>query len=145
MIEDADCRVTAFVGQAAAHATIWLDPPAPDEKRTGIGLYLLEIAEGRAPREVSPAPMQVDLRYLVTAWAATPADEHKLLSDVALAALGREDVTSVFRTIDPALWAGFRIPPRAAFFLQVPVRLERSQTRGPPVRETHTQVVPMEP
>jgi hypothetical protein len=141
VIDEADRRLSAFIREATGVAGIWLDAPQAGEKREGVGLYLLELAESPPPRGATPAPLQLQLRYLVTAWSTTVEKEHKLLGDLAFAALGREDLSAAFRPIDPALWTGFGIPPRAAFLLQVPLRLERKAQRGPPVREITTQFV----
>jgi hypothetical protein len=141
VIEEVEARVRAWLAEAVAGADIWLDPPRAGEQRKGVGLYLLELAEAPPPRGGSPAPLQVHLRYLVTAWAASPEAEHKLLGDLVFAALARADVEVAFRPVDAAVWRGFGIPPRAAFLLQVPLRLERKADRGPRVRELKTRFV----
>jgi hypothetical protein len=141
MIDETDRLVSAFVQEATGSA-VWLDAPQPLEKREGVSLYLLELVQSKPARDLTPAPLQIDVRYLVTAWSSAKDKEHKALGDIAFAALEREDVSTSFKPIDPALWLAFGIPPRAAFFLQVPVRMERTIKRGPPVRETRTEVVP---
>jgi hypothetical protein len=141
VIEQADARLRAWLAEAAGGAEIWLDPPRAGEQRSGIGLYLLELDESPPLRGEAPAPLQVQLRYLVTAWAASVEAEHKLLGDLVFAALARADLQVALRPIDAGVWRGFGIPPRAAFLLQVPLRVERKADRGPRVRELKTQFV----
>jgi hypothetical protein len=141
MIDEADRSIREWVAGSAGGAETWLDPPHPGEQRKGVGLYLLELAEAPPPRGSAPTPLQMKLRYLVTAWGESPEKEHKLLADVAFAALARVDVEVLFRPLEAALWSGFGIAPRPCFFLQVPIRLDRTARRAPMVKEIATRFV----
>jgi len=141
MINEADRRVREWVAAAIQGAETWLESPRAGEQRQGVGLYLLELSELPPPRGAVPVPLQIQLRYLVTAWSNSLEKEHKLLADVAFAALARSDVEVVFRPVEATLWSGFGIPPRPSFLLQVPVRIERSARRGPKVKEVATRFV----
>lgn len=141
MIEQVDAQVRAWLAGIAEGVEIWLDPPRANEQRKGIGLYLVGLGELPPPRGPTPAPLQVQLRYLVTAWAPSIEAEHKLLGDVVFAALARSDWQVAFGPLDREMWHGFGVPPRAAFVLLVPLRIERTIERARRVREIRTDFV----
>jgi hypothetical protein len=146
VIDETDARIQEWIGQVTPEAGVWLGPPAPRQDRTGVGLYLLELTEAPPPRGGGPAPLQIKLRYLLTTWAASPADEHRLLGQLVFAALQRDGWEVDLGLIPASLWQAFGVAPRPAFRLLVPLRLERPVRRAPRVRSPAViQMAPSEP
>jgi hypothetical protein len=141
VIAETDERIRAWASEAGGGTQAWLDAPKASEQREGVGVYLLELAEAPPPRGATPAPLQLQLRYLVTAWAPTPEAEHRLLAALVFAAMRRPDLEVALRPPDASVWLGFGIPPRPAFLLHVPVRVEREVARAPRVRVAETRFV----
>jgi Pvc16 N-terminal domain len=157
VLRDVDTSLAGWLsGYLPLETEIVYDTPVGrDPLRPALGLYLHEVRE---EGEVTPAdwseirgenglmlgrlPPQrrYRLTYLVTAWAASPLDEHELLGRVlagcaAHYTIPSEHVTGVLaetsqalmvrcapfdRACDPReLWAAWRIPPRTALELSV--------------------------
>lgn len=124
MIQEADAQVSAWIGGVAG-APVWLERPRDHGEEKGVGLYLLELGEQPPAREGRQAPLQIQLRYLVTTWAGSAEEEHRILGRLVFAALERTDWQVALRSLAPETWAALGVPPRPAFVLQVPLRVER--------------------
>lgn len=133
MIQDADAQVTSWLGRVAG-VPVWLERPRDHDQERGIGLYLLELGELPPAREGRQAPLQIQLRYLVTAWAESMEEEHRLLGGLVFAALERTDWEVVLRPMSVEAWVALGVPPRPAFILHVPLRVERPVHPAPRVR-----------
>jgi hypothetical protein len=133
VIEQVDRDVAGWVGEVAG-APVWLERPREHKDERGVGVYLLELDAQPAGREPGRAPLQIQLRYLVTTWAPALEEEHRLLSELVFAALGRPDWEVALRPLDAPGWAAFGLAPRPAVLLRVPLRLERPARVAPRVR-----------
>jgi len=133
VIDEVDAQLLDWIGSATG-SPVWLEPPRQHGQEKGVGLYLLDLAEAPPPRGERRAPLQVQLRYLVTAWGPTPKDEHRLLGDLVFAALQRPDWEVAFAPLPTAAWAAFGLAPRPTLVLQVPLRVERPVKLAPRVR-----------
>jgi hypothetical protein len=146
VIDRADAQIEEWIGQVAAGTAVWFEPPTARKDRTGVGLYLLDLVEAPSARGSGPVPLQVKLRYLVTTWASSSQEEHRLLGQLVFAALQREGWEVELGPLPPALWYAFGVPPRPAFQLVIPLRLERPSRPAPRVREPLIfQVAPSQP
>ncbi|HET8542671.1 MAG TPA: carboxypeptidase regulatory-like domain-containing protein [Anaeromyxobacter sp.] len=132
MIQEADERVGGWLGQVAG-APVWRERPRDHAKEKGVGLYLLELGEQPPARDGRKPPLQIQLRYLVTTWAETVEEEHRLLGVLVFAALERTDWEVVLRAVPVETWAALGVPPRPSFLLHVPLRVERPTHVAPRV------------
>lgn len=149
VIDEADLSLKDWVSSVVEGVAVDLTAPAvPTEAQGGsrVGLYLLELADAPVQRERRRATQQLRLRYLVTTWAATAEEEHRLLGELVFAALDREDMEVDLAPVPVAAWSAFGLPPRPAFVLQVPLARERRAAPVPRVREPLVmRVVPSVP
>lgn len=108
----------------------------PSDEGEGVHLYLMGFgAEPPARSTRTRVPLQLALRYLVTAYAEAPEEAHSLLVELAFAAMEHDDVELDLDPIPAALWSAFGVRPRPAFVLVVPLRRERPQPEVPYVRQ----------
>ena len=129
MFDVVDRRLSEWVEKTLGEVVFSLEPPgraAPDNGTTaGVSFYLLELVDAPPSRGTDAPPLQVHLRYLVTAWAGSPEDAHALLGKLVFAAMGEPEFQVEFPPIDAGTWAALNARPQPAFLLRVPVRQER--------------------
>jgi hypothetical protein len=99
-----------------------------------VSLFLMDLVSQQPMRGQERAPLQLALRYLVTAWAADPVAEHRLLGALVAAAMQEEGFEVLLGPTAPATWMALGAAPRPAFVLQVPVRQARPEPVLPRVR-----------
>jgi hypothetical protein len=129
-----------------ANAPCLLTPPDAAPKTPQVNACLVDILDAPALRNSSRPPLQVTLRYLVSTWAPDPLDAHDLLNLILFAALDEPELEVELSPLAPEVWLAFGVPPRPAFFLRLPVRLERPE---PPLRAVRhplqVQAIPVVP
>ena len=128
MIDEVDRLLVEWVGSVLKGTPVSLAAPNGEVKGTGIYLYLMQLAEmppARGGRK--RPPLQMSLRYLVSASAEDPEEAHRLLGELVFAAMEREDTEVDFDPVLPAVWTAFGTAPRPSFTLRVPLRRERRQ------------------
>lgn len=133
MVDQVDQRLSDWATGLLPGVDVSLGPPNEVRTGRGVGMYLMELLQSPPPSTVKRAPLQISLRYLVTSWAETPKDAHKMLGELVLAAMGNSDFQVEFEPIPIAVWSAFGIPPRPAFVLRLPIRQERPQADAKPV------------
>lgn len=62
-------------------------------------------------------------------------DAHRLLGALLESALADERIEIELGAVAPALWQALGLRPRPAFFVQMAMRIDRSEPLAPPVRE----------
>jgi hypothetical protein len=135
VIEEADARLTDWVGVVAGPGVqVALTAPADEHGGAGVSLFLMDLASQQPMRGQERAPLQLALRYLVTAWAEDPLAEHRLLGALVAAAMQEEGFEVLLSPTTPATWIALGAAPRPAFVLQVPVRQARPEPVLPRVR-----------
>jgi hypothetical protein len=98
MIEDVDSRLAAWAERAAGPGVqVSLRAPADSNDGVGVSVFLIELAAQPPLRGERSAPLQLALRYLVTAWAGEPAAEHAVLGRLVFEAMEEEDSRSSWR------------------------------------------------
>jgi hypothetical protein len=136
VIDQVDLRLQNWVSTVTGGMLPSLTPPSDAQPQTdsGVSLYLFELS----PAPVSPAsngvrrlPLQMVLNYLVTTWAKEPGEAHRLLSQLAFAAMEVPDFEVKLDPIPVVAWTAFAALPRPSFILRVPLRLERPE---PPIK-----------
>jgi len=135
VIEQADARLTDWVGAVAGPGVqVALTAPADGHSGSGVSLFLMDLVSLPPMRGQRRAPLQLALRYLVTAWAEDPVAEHRLLGAVVAAAMQEEGFEVQLEPTSPATWTALGAAPRPGFVLQVPVRQARPEPVRPRVR-----------
>jgi hypothetical protein len=135
MIDLIDRRLSDWIKNILDDVEVFLTAPGATEAGRGIGLYLLELIYTPAARTAQATPLQVTLRYLVTARADTPEEAHRLLGNLIFAALENTELEVEQEAAAPALWAALGIPPRPSFILRTPLRRERPERAVPRVKQ----------
>jgi hypothetical protein len=80
-------------------------------------------------------PLQLILRYLVSAWSDKPEDAHQLLVQLMFSAMENKDFQVELESIPMTVWTAFGVAPRPSFVLRVPLRKERPEPETLLVRE----------
>jgi hypothetical protein len=109
-------------------------PDAAETEKTSVYLYLLDVVPAPPGRGAPLPPLQITLRYLVVPQAKTPAQTHRLLGNMLIAAMENADFEVEKESLPLDLWQAFGIAPRPSFIMRVPFKHERKETPAPPVR-----------
>lgn len=134
LIDQIDQRLTEWVKRVTNTVTITLTPPANSQTGQGISLYLMGIAPAYPAHNIGRPPLQITLRYLVTAWADKPEEAHRLLGQLAFAAMENSEFEIEFEPLSTQDWLAFATTPRPAFVLRVPARFVRPEPETPLVK-----------
>jgi hypothetical protein len=134
MIDQVDERLRKWV-QETLGILPSLAPPGDTASDGEINLYLLELAERPPARGARRPPLQMTLRYLVTAWANQPEEAHRLLGKLTFAAMEHPDFEVKLNPIPAETWKALGVIPRPSFVLQVPLRKEQPTPPTQYVRE----------
>jgi Pvc16 N-terminal domain len=104
MIEDVDSRLAAWAERIAGPgARVSLRAPADGNEGSGVSVFLMELAAQPPLRGEQRTPLQLALRYLVTAWAGEPSAEHALLGGLVMAAMEEEDLDAPLSHASPTV------------------------------------------
>lgn len=126
MIDEVDRRLRDWAATVVGKVPVSLAPPGRQgEEESVVGLYLLELAENPSPRTSGPQPLQVLLRYLVTASSPQPEEAHHLLGELLFAAMETSEMEVTLEPLPVALWQAFGVMPQPAFTVRVPLQKER--------------------
>jgi len=135
MAEEFDRRLKDWVGNVIAGVDVSLAPPVSQRTGRGVGLYLLELVQSPLPSTNKRPPLQLVLRYLITAWSDKPEDAHQMLVALMFAAMENKDFQVELEALPTTVWTAFAVPPRPSFILRVPLRQERPEPQTKLVRE----------
>ncbi len=103
---------------------------------SAISVYLLAFEPAPLPRGRADTPMQFAVRFLVSAWDASPHRAHAMLSELVFSALESPPTLRPSSESEPTpaeldlqipreLWPELGLAPRPAFLLRALVRRER--------------------
>lgn len=131
MIEEVDNRLREWASSVleAPAANVEIRLTAPDEPgpQAAVTIFLLDLLPGTPGAAGRRPPLQITLRYLVSASAASVEDAHRLLGRVVFAAMERPDMEVELAPLSAEFWAALRCTPRPSFLLRVPLRLDRPE------------------
>lgn len=127
MIDQADQNLKLWVESIVGPHMVTLAPPKANAAGQGVSLYLIELASTPPPRTAKRPPLQFTLRYLVTTWAEEPETAHRLLGQLAFAALESAEFEVEPEPVPLAVWTALAVPPQASFVLRAPLRLARPE------------------
>jgi hypothetical protein len=120
---------TASTDPVGATPQVVLDPPGTRTGTRGVSLYLLECVSDPPLRGPGRSPLQVRLRYLVTAWGETPEEAHRLLGMLMFASMDNPPVELEVDLLPlaPETWTALGSTAQPSFVLVVPYKQERPQ------------------
>ena len=128
MIEKVDQRLSEWIGSVlTGNIKVSLLPPAGAGDKKVVGLYLKDILPSAPTRGTRRLPLQVMLRYLITASAKTQTDAHSMLGQLLFAAMEHPEYEVELEAIPAEVWTAFGTIPMPAFMLRLPLRLERPE------------------
>lgn len=127
MIDAADARLKDWVKTVAGAVDVTLGPPKDVKAGRAVNLYLLEMLQAPQPRGPKRPPLEITLRYLVTSWADSPEEAHRILGTLVFAAMEEADFEVESERVAGDTWMALGLPPRASFVLRLPVRKERPE------------------
>jgi hypothetical protein len=84
---------------------------------------------------LTPAPLKVTLRYLVTSSGPEPSRASARLAELLFAAMTRDGIEVESEGLSAEEWIALGIPARPGFVMGVPLRREREAVIAPPVRQ----------
>ena len=93
----------------------------------------MELLQAPARHDTRAVPLQLALRYLVTATHEDPETAHRWLSRLLSAASGHTEFAVELHPMPPEVWRALGVPPQPAFSLRVPLRIERPEPPARPV------------
>jgi hypothetical protein len=126
VFDQMDATLKDWVAQALGSIEITLDAPVDSRPGKGVSLHLIEMAFS-FPSSGYPTPeLRLDLRYLVSTWAETQEEAHRLLGQLVFAALSNATFNDL-HPVSPETWQAFNARPRPGFILQAPVTLAKPE------------------
>jgi hypothetical protein len=134
-LEDADQRVARWASELLPDVTVDLGPPGGDATQRTVNVHLAELVSSPALRGPERAPLQVDLRYLITATAPDHQTAHRLLGQLLFSAMDRPGFGVEVEAPAPEFWRSLGVSPRPCFHLRIPCRVVRPQPSVPIVRQ----------
>ena len=135
MADGIDDSISRWIGTVFDGAQISLTLPRDEKTGEGVGLYLLEMAKAVPISTAHPVPLQLMLRYLVTAWADTPEKAHARLAQLMFAAMENPEFEVERDPPSLELWRSLGVTPQPAFLLRKPMVKERQPSPAVYVRE----------
>ena len=133
MVDDIDQGLKEWIGTVIPGVEVSFDAPRERGSASAVSVYLLELLQSFPPSTLTRPPLQLTLRYLITTWSESPADSHKMLCQLALAALDHAGFVVESESLALELWRGFGIAPRPCLVLRLPLRQERPEAKAKPV------------
>jgi hypothetical protein len=143
MADEFDDRIRSWISSEIPEAEVSLAAPMSQRSGRGVGLYLMELMQSPPPSTSKRPPLQLALRYLITAWSDKPEDAHEMLVELMFAAMENRDFQVELEPIPLTVWTAFGLPPQPSFVLRVPLRQERPQPQTKVVRELKIQSSPI--
>ena len=122
MIDQLDNELASWVTRILGDVPTRFDMPTEQPEGRGVVLFLLSFSPTPPASSGPPIPLQVTLRYLVTTWAESPLEAHKLLGDLILAAMEEKEYELELEPVPGETWQAFHLPPQPAFVLRVLLR-----------------------
>jgi hypothetical protein len=134
VIEQADARLVDWARSVVdSSAVVSLGRPGDANKGSGVSIFLMELVSQPPMRGDRRVPLQLGLRYLVTAWGDDPSAEHHLLGDLVTAAMQEDGFEVELTPLSADAWASLGAAPRPSFVVKVRVRVDLPDPAARPV------------
>lgn len=121
-------QISRFVTEQLPGASVVFARPdgaAPATPR-GVGLYLFALHERTRSGVREQAPLALEARFLVTAWAEKEEAAHEMLATLAFAAAEADGLTLRADPPEMAFWLAMGLPPRPALVFGAPIHRFRA-------------------
>jgi len=135
MADNFDERMRDWVTSEIEGIEVSFAAPKNQPSGRGVGMYLLEMQQSPMPSTNKRPPLQLLLRYLITAWSDKPEDAHQILAQLMFAAMENKDFQVEVDSIPVAVWSALDATPQPSFVLSVPLRRERPEPETQLVRQ----------
>jgi hypothetical protein len=129
--------VAMTCGDATCSFSVHSGEGVGEQGKPQVTTCLIEVLRTPVARSERLAPLQMNLRFLVCAWAERVEVAHEILLQLAFAAMEQEGWELEFEAPPPHVWNAFGIPLRPGFILRVPLRMDRVELRANPVRSVN--------
>jgi hypothetical protein len=125
-IQDANAKLCKWAEEACPGAHATLNPPGAESQPngSGISIYLLEVGAWPAVLSGARPPLQLYLRYLVTAQDGDTQKQHEILNALAFSALD-SNLHLESEAFPVTLWPALGIRPQPSLLLRVAIQRER--------------------
>lgn len=133
MIEEADDRLRSWAEEAVPDVELCFDLPGSSNAQPSVSLYLTRIAPAAPQRSTRRNPLDLELHYLVTAWAESTEEEHALLGRLLVASASQSEFAPDLEPPGLELWQALGLAPRPSFALRVLARHDLPIERAPRV------------
>lgn len=125
MIPVADEKLRDWARDVVGDVHVTLAPPGHDEgEDAGVSFYLLSFETPPPAQTPEGRRRELGLDYLTTVWAPSPTEAHRMLGELASAALRSAEFHASFEPPAAGLWRAFGEPPQPSFRLRVPVPVD---------------------
>lgn len=135
MISPKDEELISWAKRTSGVDIVSLTPPGEAQAERSVNLYLFELVDRPPLRGQERPPLQIGLRYLVTAHDKNPEDAHDLLGQLVIDAMQNSDYEAELAPPPPALWAALGVMPQPCFILQTTLKIPQPQPEVKPVLE----------
>ena len=122
-----DQRLRDWAARIVPGMPVSLSFPVTPPTGNGIAICLCDLSGDPPPRGPKRPPLQILLRYLVTAWAEDVTQAHECIFRLMFSALENAEFDVEREAVPLALWQAHGIAPRPAFLLRVPLRQEQPE------------------
>lgn len=144
MIDQVDQLLKEWAEEVVPNAEIRLFPPCAPGENEIVGLYLIDLLPLAPASDSRKFSKQISLRYLVTTCASSPEDAHRMLGDLAFAAMEDSRFEVELAPLPAQAWNAFNVVPQPSFMLLCPLRQERAEPEIPYIsRPIDVKKVPM--
>ncbi len=122
MIDEIDTELrdwASAIVEKSAKVSLAAPSNAPE---TVVNLHLAALLPAPPMRGDRRPPVQLALRYLVSAWASDVDERHRLLGALAIGAMTNPRYEVELEPVPAEMWSALSATPRPSFYLKVPLR-----------------------
>jgi len=129
VIDQVDRLLEEWAAKVVPGAEIELGPPGAPREGSSVGIYLFDLLPLEPASDSRRLPLQMSLRYLVTTGAGSPEEAHRMLGELAFAAMEDSRFEVELTPLPAQAWNAFGVAPQPSFMLRSPLRLERPEPK----------------
>ena len=119
MIEEADSQILQWTKDVLGETIASLNPSAEQQRASrGVGIRLLEILPEPRDRATARTRLQLGLKYLVTSWAESATEAHRILGQLFEAAMQHPEFEIQPESPSAAFWQAFGVAPQPCLMLR---------------------------
>ncbi len=135
MIDRIDRELEAWARSLLGEVGVVFAPPRQETTDNVVLFFLTDLKHTQPIRGGRGHLLEMAARYLVAVWANDPLEEHRLLAELAFAAMRSGQFELELEAPPLELWTALGSRPRASFHLRVPIRQKVERPKAKPVLE----------